>query len=62
MPTMCFSCGWTADGANDDRDVVEFSVPGRAGTRSVCTECLDAASTAWVSKSLPQLNHAIHVA
>ena len=54
MPAMCISCGWVPNEASEERDVVEYSLPGRAGTRMVCTECLEAASGAWVLKSLPQ--------
>ncbi len=57
---MCISCGWTAEDGGGERDVVEYTVPGRASTRNVCTECLEAASGAWVQKSLPQLHAAAH--
>ncbi len=57
---MCISCGWTPEDGDGDRDVVEYVVPGRATTRNVCTECLEAASGAWVSKSLPQLPAGAH--
>ena len=55
MSAMCISCGWISTGASEERDVVEYSVPGREGTRNVCTDCLEAANGAWVSKSLPRL-------
>ena len=58
MASMCISCGWTPDDGSDDRDVIEYVIPGRSATRNVCTECLEAASGAWVLKSLPQLGPA----
>lgn len=53
MDAMCISCGWVSNEASEERDVVRYSLPGRVGTRIICTECLEAASGAWILKSLP---------
>jgi hypothetical protein len=53
MATMCISCGWVPNEASEERDVVEYAVPSGSGTRTLCTDCLEAASGAWVLKSLP---------
>lgn len=55
MPAICISCGWSDAEANEDRDMVEYSVPWRGVTRYVCTYCLEAANGTWMSKTLPQL-------
>ena len=54
MVLMCISCGWTPDDLPGERDVVEYALPGKAGVRVLCTDCLYAASEAWVAKSLPK--------
>ncbi len=53
MAMVCISCGWVPSEAGEERDIVEYTVPGGSGTRTLCTDCLEAASGAWVLKSLP---------